>query len=113
MQTHFLLDDRGEPVIEPDAAAWRDWFDRTNPSLVRTPIGSDAVVLTFFRGVGEVTASGRLPALFETRVFGGVLDDETIDDQTRGEALTTHARLAEWCRAGAAPDYGLSDEQLT
>lgn len=112
MERYFVLDDRGEPVLERDIEAWTRWFQRADRSIARTVVASDLTVLTTFRGVGEIDDAGEAPALFETRVFGGVLDGEEAWHRTRAEALAGHARLAEWCRLGNSLNYGISEDQL-
>lgn len=113
MDGYFVLDDRGEPVPERDLTAWTRWFERADRSISRTIVTPEITVLTTFRGVVEATDGAGAPALFETRVFGGILDGEEIRHQTRAQALDGHAVLAEWCRIGILPGHGITDEQIS
>ena len=76
--------------------------------MARTVVTSEVTVLTTFSGVDHST-QGEPPRLFETRVFGGVLDSEERGTRTRADALEAHAALAEWCRIGASPDCGVTE----
>ena len=98
MEGYFVLNERGEPMLERDVEAWTRWFERADRSVARTAISGEITVLTTFRGVGETDESGQAPPLFETRVFGGILAGEERWHRTRAEALVGHERLAEWCR---------------
>lgn len=109
---HFVLDERGEPVPEPDLEAWTRWFERADRSISRTIVTPEITVLTTFRGVVEPDEATGAPALFETRVFGGILDGEQVRHRTRTEAVDGHAVLAEWCRIAVLPHHGITDAQL-
>ena len=113
MEGYFVLNERGEPMLERDVEAWTRWFERTDRSVARTAISGEITVLTTFRGVGETDESGQAPPLFETRVFGGILAGEERWHRTRAEALVGHEWVAEWCRIGNAYNHGLSEDQLT
>ena len=111
MEGYFVLDNRGEPVPERDFNAWTRWFERADRSISRTIVTPEILVLTTFRGVIEPDETGD-PALFETRVFGGILDGEEVRHRTRSEAVDGHAALAEWCRIAVLPDHGVTKEQI-
>ena len=112
MELYFVLDEHGEPQLETDVDAWARWFEQADRAIARTVVKPDVAVLTTFRGVDEVPSVGGMPKLFDTRVFGGVLDGEEAQHRTRAEAVAGHASLAEWCRVGNGPDAGVSEEQL-
>jgi hypothetical protein len=112
MEGYFVLNDRGEPVPERDIEAWTRWFERADRSVARTAIAANVTVLTTFRGIAEPDATGAPAGLFETRVFGGLLDGEELRHATRTEALERHAFLAEWCRIAALPNHGITKEQI-
>ena len=112
MEGYFVLDERGEPLLERDMEAWTRWFERADRSVARTVIAADVTVLTTFRGVGETDETGEAPALFETRVFGGILDGEEAWHRSRAEAIAGHDRLAEFCRIGNTADLGITEDQL-
>lgn len=110
MEEYFVLDERGEPRRESDLDAWTRWFEEADRGIARTPVTPHVTVLTTFRGVND--EPGEL-LLFETRVFGGVLDGEEVATATKAEALAMHSVLAEWCRMGNRPDAGISNEMLS
>ena len=111
MEGYYVLDDRGEPVPERDLEAWTRWFESADRSISRTVVTPEITVLTTFRGVAEAGETGA-PALFETRVFGGILDGEEVRHRSRSEALDGHAILAEWCHIALLPNHGITEEQL-
>jgi hypothetical protein len=113
MDSYFVLDDRGEPLPESDADAWSRWFATADRSVARTVVSAEVTVLTTFNGIDEAAGEGA-PKLFETHVFGGVLDGEELRRCTRAEAVAAHGSLVAWCRAGGnAPDFGISDHDIT
>ena len=112
MEGYFVLDERGEPVPERDLEAWTRWFERADRSIARTVVAADITVLTTFRGVAETDESGVAGDLFETRVFGGILDGEEAWSRTRAEAVAGHERLAHWCRIGSTHNHGITAAQL-
>ena len=112
MEGYFVLDERGEPVPERDLEAWTRWFERADRSIGRTIVAPHVTVLTTFRGIAEADDKGAPPALFESRVCGGVLDGEERRHRTRAEALVGHEVLAEWCRIGSLPTYGVTADQI-
>jgi hypothetical protein len=109
---YFVLDEQGEPLAVSDVEEWVQWCERADRGVARTVVAADVVVLTTFNGVDEVV-HGQTPLLFETRVFGGVLDGEAVQHPTRADALAGHAKLVEWCRMGNSPGTGLTDDQIT
>jgi hypothetical protein len=108
---YFVLNDRGEPVAVSDSSEWERWCERTDRGVARTVVAADVVVLTAFSGVDE-GLSEQPPLLFETRVFGGVLDGEYQQHATRVDALAAHTTLVEWCRVGNLPTRGLTADQI-
>ncbi len=110
MESHFILDERGEPQLEHDLEAWRRWFETADRTIARTAVRSDVTILTTFRGVHETSQQGDSPRLFETRIFGGLLDGEEVEHRTRADAIAAHATLAQWCRIGNAPGAGVNEE---
>jgi len=112
MEAYFVLDELGDPQPECDIEAWTRWFEQADRSVARTAIGPEVVVLTTFLGVDEAAEPGNPPRLFETRVFGGALDEEELGHSTRTEALAAHSMLVEWCRIGNTPNAGVTEKQF-
>jgi hypothetical protein len=113
MEAYFVLDEHEEPRREPDVEAWTRWFEQADRGIARTPVTAKVTVLTTFTGVSEESETGGAPRLFETRVFGGVLDGEQKATSTKSEAVALHSQLVEWCRIGNAPNAGVRKEMLT
>jgi hypothetical protein len=111
VEEYFVLDEHGEPRREPDPEAWMRWFEHADRGVARTSVTPHVTVLTTFRGV-NLFEPGLPPRLFETRVFGGVLDGEERQTPTRSEAMAVHTELAEWCRIGNAPNAGITEDTL-
>ena len=109
---YFVLNDRGEPILEPNLDAWFAWFERADRGVARTVVTPDVMVLTTFNGVDELGESDP-PRLFESRVFGGPLNGEVAQSGTRAESLEGHARLVDWCRIGLSPDGGITEAQIS
>lgn len=107
-----MLDEHGDPVQEHDLEAWSRWFAQADRSVARSVVSSDVTVLTTFNGVDDVPEPDCVPKLFESRVFGGVLDGAVVQHCTRAEATAQHHELVEWCRIGSQPNVGLSDADL-
>ena len=112
MDGYFVLNDQGEPRLEPDLEAWSRWFERADRSVARAIVSDRITVLTTFRGVGATNGSGDAPPLFETRVFGGILDGEESWTRTRAEAVAAHEWLAAWCRIGSTHNHGITAAQI-
>lgn len=112
MEEYFVLGEDGEPRRETDVESWTQWFEHADRNIARTIVLPHVTVLTTFSGVYNPVESDSAPRLFETRVFGGVLDGEEITSASRAEAVAAHSDLAEWCRIGNASDAGVTKEML-
>jgi hypothetical protein len=71
---NYTLDERGNPVLETDFFKWAMWFETANRRVKRETIGASDVS-TVFLGLDHSFGVGP-PVLWETMVFGGVLDKE-------------------------------------
>ena len=112
MELYFVLDEQGEPVRERDVQAWSRWFAQADRSIARSAVAPNVTVLTTFNGVYDVAGPDATPRLFESRVYGGILDGEVIQHRTRAEAARRHAELVDWCRIGALPNAGLTEADI-
>ena len=98
MSGNYILDELGNPVLEPDVIKWAQWFDkRTGDDPVDDTtwrVGADHIGSTFvstvFLGLDQNFAGG-LPVLWETLVRGGQLDQEGERYNSRDEAKQGHA----------------------
>jgi hypothetical protein len=112
MELYFVLNEHGEPVRERDVDAWTRWFSHADRSIARSDVAADVTVLTTFNGVDDVPGPDSVPRLFESRVFGGILDGEAVQHCTRAEAIAQHAELVEWCRIGSTPNAGITEADI-
>ena len=112
MELYFVLDEHGEPLLERDVQAWSRWFAQADRSIARSTVSPEVTVLTTFNGVGDVPEPDSIPKLFESRVFGGILDGEVVQHCTRAEAIEQHRELVAWCRIGDSPSSGFSEADL-
>ena len=112
MEKYFVLDADGHPRPEPDVEVWERWCQDANRGIARTLVAPDVAVLTIFRGVDDDEEPREEPLLFETTVFGGVLDGEEQRHATKADALAAHAELAAWCRIGNDRDASVTRRKI-
>lgn len=97
--TKYILDENGEPVIEPDLIAWGTWFEnRGNRRLALDDLGARGKVSTVFLGIDHDFLGQGAPVLWESMIFGGPLDQTQRRYTSRARALRGHAGLVEACR---------------
>jgi len=98
----YILDDNGEPVPCDDVVVWGRWLERASRDRSRI-IAQDlderdpaktVKVSTVFLGLDHQFGDGP-PVLWETMVFGGVLDGEIRRYTSRAEALRGHQAMCE------------------
>ena len=68
----YILNEKGNPVEEPDMLKWAKWFETANRRVAHEKIGN-AEISTVFLGVNHSFGCGK-PVLWETMVFGGIFD---------------------------------------
>ena len=91
MSDKYILDDAGAPVRCTDLTEWTTWFENADDRRRLALDGFDDVtVSTIFLALDHNWGGGP-PLVFETRVFGGPLNDEQERYSTRAEALAGHA----------------------
>ena len=94
MNDKFVLDDQGNPVLEPDLMKWSKWFEQSEKRVLARDDLGNIRVSTVFLGLDHSFGSGP-PLLWETMIFGGKHDDYQKRYSTRDEALAGH-RHAVW-----------------
>lgn len=100
MSDKYILDEKGNPVPEPDLLKWAKWFETANRRVARDQIG-DSKISTVFLGVDYNFTEGQ-PLLWETMVFGGPLDEEQERcSGSREQAQAMHARMVERIKLAA------------
>lgn len=90
---YYVMNKHGEPVPEPDFLKWAMWFDRNREKrrVAWTEIRA-ASVSTVFLGLNHGFQGP--PVLWETMVFGGVLDEEQVRcSGGREQAEAMHAEM--------------------
>ena len=89
----YVLDEQGEPQIEPDLLTWGVWFeDIKNTRVGRTVVDDIVEVSTVFLGLNHNYGEGP-PILFETMIFGGEHDGEQWRYATKAKAAEGHERI--------------------
>jgi hypothetical protein len=89
----YILNEKGEPVAEPDLAKWGQQFEQTERRRVAREQIGEATISTVFLGLDHGWGGGP-PVLWETMVFGGVLDQECDRcSGSREQAEAMHARM--------------------
>lgn len=96
----YTLSDRGEPVPEPDIEKWAAWFECSGASRIvsKDKVGKSEVS-TVFLGFDHNWRGGP-PVLWETMVFGGVMNGEQARCAGgREQAEAMHAEMLARVRA--------------
>jgi len=95
MNDKFILNDKGEPIPEPDLLTWARWFEKGNRRVATETIG-ESRISTVFLGLDHAfnPFDGGPPVLWETMVFGGPLDQEQERcSGNREQAEAMHAAM--------------------
>mgnify|MGYP001559166815 CR=1 FL=1 len=64
---HYILNDRGDPVAEPELMTWARWYEKAERHVACDTIG-DAKISTVFLGIDHAFGGGG-PVLWETMIF--------------------------------------------
>lgn len=92
---NYVLDQKGNPVAEPDLLTWVRWFKNADRHAGNEVIG-DSQISTVFLGIDHNFGRCSNPVLWETMVFGGTLDQEQDRcSGSREQAEAMHARMVE------------------
>jgi len=92
---HYILNEDGKPVPEPDLFKWGEWFETAERRVARSEVGN-AVVSTVFLGLDHNWWSEGPPILWETMVFGGKCDQEQERCAgSREQAEAMHVEMVE------------------
>lgn len=68
MSDMYILDEKGNPILEPDLDKWAKWFHTTNRHVAKTTVGK-YWISTVFLGVNHNFSLYGPPVLWETMVF--------------------------------------------
>lgn len=94
----YILNDKHEPVVEGDLMKWAKWFESADRKVAKTTISPDVEISTVFLGLDHSFKDNSL-ALFETMVFGGILDGKMERYSTWQEAEEGHKCWVEKVKA--------------
>ena len=99
MTTHkYILNEKGEPVAEPDLMTWARWFEDAHRHVAGDKIGRSRVS-TVFLGIDYNFYDEGPPVLWETMVFGGKLDgQQSRCAGTREQAEAAHGEIVKRVR---------------
>lgn len=102
MLEHYILDEDGVLVLEPDIIKCVIWFAKNKNTVARTMIGN-VKVSTVFLSINHAFDEG-IPLLFETMIFGGTHDNYQSRYATRTGALDGHAEAVALVKEHALND---------
>jgi hypothetical protein len=95
----YVLDENGQPVLEPDVLEWSKWMSKANRTLALTTIGAITVSTVFLGTDYNFFGRTQPPVLWETMAFGGSNDyTERYSDQE--DAMHGHKRIVEMVENG-------------
>lgn len=89
----YVLDERKNPIPEPDLMRWAKIFEGADRQVARTSLAKGGHVSTVFLGLDHNFGDGP-PLLFESMVFdplGESLDQDRCSTWAQAEAM--HARM--------------------
>ena len=92
---NYILNEQGEPVVEPDTIKWAKWFEEIANRRVALKTIGNVSVSTVFLGMDHNFGDEGLPVLWETLVGGGPLDEEMNRYTSKAAALAGHAAMVE------------------
>lgn len=94
---HYILNQKGEPVVEPDLMKWSEWLQNEMAipdRIVRVQYIGEGRVSTVFLGLNTAMFSKGPPVVWETMVFGGPLNGEmTRCAGSREQAMAMHEEM--------------------
>lgn len=92
---YYILE--GDEVRAVDGPTWSIWFENhfADRVIVCTVVQADIEVSTVFLGIDHGFGRTGQPILFETMVFGGLLDEEQVRYATLAEARAGHWTMVE------------------
>jgi hypothetical protein len=96
----YILDSENRPVKARNLVEWGQWFEISQNRFVgSTQVNSRITVSTVFLGIDHRHFGNGPPLLFETMVFGGVLDGHMWRYASWDDAATGHAATVKKVRA--------------
>jgi len=95
----YILDDKGQPVICDDLMTWGRFMASSDRRVAQdmdegdTTTGVHVRVSTVFLGLDHNYDGEGPPVLWETMVFGGVMDQEQVRYTSLADALAGHQEM--------------------
>lgn len=86
---NYILDDGGNPVVEPNLLKWAKWFEENDRSLAVHHVG-EVMISTVFLGIDHNFYGKGPPLLYETMIFNGKHDQAQWRYATKEDALDGH-----------------------
>lgn len=99
---HYIMNEDGSVREGYNLREWAESFEISNRIIQKTKIGK-VEVSTVFLGLDHSYGGGP-PQLFETMVFGGKLDHETVRYATLEDAKVGHMKMVWQVRARGRND---------
>lgn len=93
MSDNYILDENHNTIKTNDLMKWAAWFETADRKVKATELPNDVKVSTVFLGLDHNWINGGDPILFETMVFGGVLDREQDRYSTWKQAEKGHEEM--------------------
>ena len=92
---YYILE--SDEVRAVDLLTWAEWFEHhlEERIVTRTVVQPEITVSTVFLGLDHSFSEIGPPILFETMVFGGLLDQEQLRYTTIAEARAGHFAMVE------------------
>jgi hypothetical protein len=98
--SNYILDEAGEPRLEPDFLAWGVWYaDAEKRRVALDEVFPGVSVSTVFLSIDHNFGGEGPPILWETMVFGGPLAGEEERYSSRAEAEAGHRNMVDRVRA--------------
>lgn len=101
LTANYILDENGNPKVEPDIIKWADWFgQRDRRTVAKTyMLGKKIMISTVFLGIDHNWELIGEPVLFETMIFAGNWSEQYQDRYTTKDlALAGHAVAVAWAK---------------
>lgn len=95
----YILDEEGNPVVEPDLMKWAKWIEHNERTIAHNEL-RNIRVSTIFLGIDHSfgVSAQKYPLIFETMVFDDNKQKSNYDQfqdrySTRKEALRGHNKI--------------------
>ena len=103
MSGQYILDEKGNPIEEPDILKWGEWFEKIEHRRVAVYITpSDVIISTVFLGLDHSFGEGA-PVLWETMIFGGPHDQYQDRYTSLAAAIEGHDQAVALAKEGERP----------